>query len=180
MVAPSQDLRFTVGEFDKQAYGFARGMLEGLGLRKGHKIGTWMTGEVEQLVVAYAAGMLGVEVVAIDPRVGFAGVKAVVAAESLRTLFMSPRWGAEDRLGALHAEFAEEIVPAAALNPAIYDTFRSKRFRAFKHIVCTSQEFVEGVVRFKDLPVYGNSEGGGAGRGGAVHVGRDACAVRKH
>ena len=29
------------------------------------------TGEVEQLVVAYAAGLLGIQVVAIDPRVGF-------------------------------------------------------------------------------------------------------------
>ena len=157
MVAPSQDLRFTVGEFDKQAYGFAVGMLEGLGLKKGHKIGTWMTGEVEQLVVAYAAGLLGIQVVAIDPRVSFAGVKAVLASESLRTLIMSPRWGSEDRLGALHDEFAEEILPAAEGNPAIYNIFRSKRFRALKHIVCTSQEFVEGVVRFRDLPVYGNS-----------------------
>ncbi len=158
MVAPAQDLRFTVGEFDKQAYAFARGMLEGLGLKRDSVIATWMTSEVEQLVVAYAAGLLGVRVVAIDPAVGFAGVKAVLAAECVRTLVLSPRFGAEDRLGALHAEFAEEILPAVVGNPGILDLFKSKRFRALKHIVCTSQEFVEGVTRFKDLPVYGNSE----------------------
>lgn len=157
--APTQDIRFTVGEFDKQAYAFAVGMLEGLGLRAGTKVGVWMTGSsVEQLVITYAAAMLGVTVVSIDPAVSFAGVKALIESEGLRTLFVSPRFDGQDRLGALHAEFAEEILPAAHETVGIYNPFMSKRFPHFKHIVCTSQEYVEGVIRFKDLPVYGASE----------------------
>ena len=178
LTAPSQDLRFTTGEFDKQVYAFAVGFLEGLGLRAGDKVGVWMTGaSVEQLVISYAAAMVGVGVVSIDPRVSFAGVKAVIASEQLRTLFLSPRHNAEDRLGALQNEFAHELGPAAQDTIGIYNILASKRFRSLKHIVCTSQDYVEGVLRFKDLPVYGKGENGREGKGGTKATASEASAM---
>jgi hypothetical protein len=156
LVAPAQDLKFTLAALDKQVYGFAVGMLEGLGLKKGHKIAVWMESEVELLVVRYAAGLLGFQVVSCDPAMGFDELLPVLHAERIRTLFMSPRYKGEDRAGELHTVFEEEIRPYGQ-RPG-YHPFTSKRFRDLKHIVCTSSETMEGVVRFRDLPVYGDSE----------------------
>jgi len=155
--APGQDEKFTVAEFDRQAYAYAVGMLEGLGLKAGHKLATWMTNELEHVVVQYAAGLLGLTVVVVDPAVSFDGLLTVLKEEGVRTLFMSPRYAGEDRLGALGTVFEPEIMPNHQ-NTFGVETFDSKRLRMFKHIVCTSKEFKEGVLRFRDLPVYGASE----------------------
>ena len=156
VVAPDQDVKLTLGQYDKQVYGYAVGMLEALSLKKGMSVGTWMTGELEHAVVQWALGMLGVRAVVIDPAVGFEGVRAVVAAERLHALILSPRVGGADRFGALPSEFAPELEPT--MGEYGYNILEGKRFRSLKHIVCTSVENQgSGVVRFKDLVKYGLS-----------------------
>ena len=155
-----EDVRFTVSQFNKQVVAYALGMLEGLGLKKGSRVGLWMTGESEHATLRCAAGLLGVEVVVIDPAVSFAGVRAVIAGECLHALVLSPRHGSEDRHGALRAEFAHELAPIPEGSYG-YSALESKRFRSLKHIVCSSLEHddavgpLQGVIRMADLPVYG-------------------------
>ncbi len=161
-----QDVRLTLTEFNRQVVGYAVGLLEGLGLKRGAKVGLWLGGELEHATLRCAAGLLGVEVVVIDPAVGFAGVRGVIAGEGLHALILSPRHGSEDRRAALRTEFAAEL--AVALEGAEgtygYAPIESKRFRSLKHIVCTSLEHddaqgpLHGVIRMADLPVYGPCE----------------------
>ena len=158
-----EDVRFTVAEMHKQVAAYALGMLEGLGLKKGCKVGLWMGSEWEHATLRCALGLLGVEAVVIDPAVGFAGVRAILESEGLHALVLSPRHGAENRHGALRTEFAPELQVQLSGsqgtngNPPI----QSKRFRSLKHIVCTSLEHddalgpLHGVIRLNDLPVYG-------------------------
>ena len=156
VVAPGQDERFNVSQFDTHVYAYAVGMLEGLGLKRGHRVGIWMTNELESLVIQYAAGLLGIAVVAIDPAVGFQGVLRIVGDEQLRTLIVSPRFGGVDRVPQLVDVFEQEILPVTA-TPG-YENFDSKRFRALKQIVCTSREHTDGITRLRDLPVFGTGE----------------------
>jgi hypothetical protein len=46
-----------------------------------------------------------------------------------------------------------------------YLPYTSKRLRSFKYLVSTGREPVPGVIRFQDLPVYGDGEAVGAARG---------------
>lgn len=163
----STDQKFTVGDFNKQVVGYAVGMLEGLGLKRGCKVGVWMTGELEHVVVRLAAGLLGVEVVVIDPAVGFEGAKGLVASEGLHALILSPRFASQDRHAALRTQFDHELGPNQdGQLTGTHGIFplTSKRFRTLKYLVCTSTEFADeagplyGVVRFANLPVYGPCE----------------------
>jgi hypothetical protein len=87
---------------------------------------------------------------------------SILKEEGARALFMSPRYGGQDRLGEAAAAFEPELGPAAFHGG--YQPIASKRLRALKHIVVATKEQQEnGTVRFLDLPVYGN---GASRRGG--------------
>jgi len=175
--------KFTVSEFNKQVTGYAVGMLESLGLKKGYKVGLWMTGELEHVVLRLAAGLLGVEVVCIDPAVGFEGVKSLIACEGLHALILSPRFAGQDRHGALRKEFHEELASnATGMATGTHGIFplESKRFRSLKYLVCSSTEYADavgtlyGVVRMNNLVTYGPC----AYCVWAVHVARNQLRVR--
>jgi fatty-acyl-CoA synthase len=138
----------------RQVYAYALGLLDGLGLRKGDKVAVWMTDELEHLVVRYAAALVGATAVEIDPRLGMEHVLAILAREECRALFASPRFGGQDRLAELARAFAAELAPAVAEGGAL--PLASKRLRSLKFLVCASAEFAEGVVRLRDLPVFGS------------------------
>ncbi len=55
-------------------YAYAQGFLEGLGLKKNDKIGVWMTNELEHLVIQYAAGLLGITIIELDPSLKYEAV----------------------------------------------------------------------------------------------------------
>jgi acyl-CoA synthetase (AMP-forming)/AMP-acid ligase II len=169
VLAYGQDEKFTVEQFDKQVYGYAVGILEGLGVKKGTKVATWMTSELEHLVIQLAAGLIGAEVVVLDPALNFDAVLKVLGTESVRVLFMSPRVGAENRAAKLHEVFAEEL---DVFNYEWgYEPYNSKRFRSFKYIVQSGSEEVDGVVNLSDLPVYGT---------GGEHDHDDVAAVQSY
>lgn len=156
VAAHGQELKMTVEQFDRQVYAYALGMLEAWDLKKGHKVAVWCINELESVVAQYAAALIGIEVIVIDPSLGFEAVKQLINAESIRGLIMSPRYGGEDRHTALETEFAPEL--EFTHWHAGYAPFTSKRFRSLKFIACTSKEFVDGVMRFNELPVYGARE----------------------
>lgn len=156
VVSDDQDIKFSVKQWDRQVYAYAVGMLESLGLKKGSTIATWMGNELESVVVRYAAGLLGVNVVSVDPSLDWDDVKEIIGKEDVRTLIISPRHGSINRFGQVSEQFAEELKPVTKY--AGYEPFNSKRFRSLKQIVCTSLEFEDGVMRFRDLPIYGNGK----------------------
>ena len=49
VAAPGQDEKFTIAQFDKEVYAFARGFSEGLGVARGTKVAVWMTNELEHV-----------------------------------------------------------------------------------------------------------------------------------
>ena len=142
-----------VSALQRQVYAYALGLLDSLGLRKGSSVAVWMTDELEHLVVRYAAALVGAAVVEIDPRLAAADILAILAREECRALFASPRFGGQDRLAELGRVFAAELAPAVAEGGVL--PLQSKRLRSLKFLVCSSAEFEEGVLRFRDLPVYG-------------------------
>lgn len=156
IAAWGQDVKMTVSQFDRQVYAYAVGMLEAWSLKRGHKIGIWCVNELESAVAQYAAALIGIEAVVIDPAVGFAGVKELINSEQLRALILSPRYGTEERHEALSTEFAAEL--EYAKTSAGYQPINSKTYRSLRYLACTSSEFVDGVMRFNELPVYGGGE----------------------
>lgn len=156
IAAVGQDLKMTVAQFDRQVYAYSLGMLEAWSLKQGHKIGIWCTNEIESAIAQYAAALIGIEAVVIDPGVGFPGVKELINSEGLRALLLSSRHGSEERHEALSTEFDQELAYTAETRG--YSPIASKRFRSLRYLACTSGEFVNGVMRFNELPVYGQSE----------------------
>lgn len=108
-----------------------------------------------QVVIQYACALLGATVVNIDVRASFADVTKVLGEEEVRVLFMSPRVGSESRLAKLATAFQEELEPFT-YKLSGYEPFESKRLRSFKFIVQTGAEPMDGVIRLRDLPVYGD------------------------
>lgn len=100
----------------------------------------------------------------VDPALDFAAVKQILAAEDVRILILSSRYGAEARGEKLASEFAAELAPFTGGKRYGYAPLQSKTFRSLKYIVQTSNEPVEGVVRLVDVPVFGEGESWRRGR----------------
>jgi hypothetical protein len=136
-----------------------------------------MGSDVEQLVTLYAASLLGVTAVTIAPSVSWEGVEKILVDEGIKALVLAPRNGGEDRFAALPKVFEAELEPVTR-TPG-YRPFASKRFRSLKYVVCTSNEFADGILRFKDIPVYGESAPRERGvlclRGGGVEANHRRC-----
>jgi acyl-CoA synthetase (AMP-forming)/AMP-acid ligase II len=113
-----------------------------------------MSDEVEHLVVRYAAALIGVTVVEVDPSISSESLLAILKNEECRVLFASPRYAGQNRLEELGKVFATELSPA--LKEGSNLPIQSKRLRNLKFLVCSSVEFEDGILRFCDLPVFGN------------------------
>ena len=169
VVAGAQDEKMNHGQFDKQVYAYAVGLIDALGVQPGSKVALWMNNDLESAVLQYAVTLVGAVAVLVDVRCDFDAVLKVVGEEGVRVLIMAPRHGLENRAAKLHDVFADEL--AWAKQEAGYEPLHSKRFRSLKFIVSTGGEAVDGVVRLKDVPVYGTGEGArtrGRGNGGSV------------
>ena len=157
VLAVGQDVKLSFSGLDRLATGYALGMLDVLGLKAGSKLGLWLGNELENGLLQFSAGLLGVTVVLIDPALDYAGVLKVVEAEQLRALMMAPRHAGDHRLGRVAGPgaFDVELAPFKTSFTG-YVPFTAKRFREFKWLVQTGVEPVDGVVRLRDIPVMGN------------------------
>lgn len=156
LAAPGQDEKFTHAGLDKHVYAYAVGLVDALGVTAGSKVAVWMGNEVESLALQYAVAMVGATAVAIDAGVGMQDVLRIVGEEGVRVLVLAPRHGSEDRAAKLREAFAPELDYFNFESGT--EPLRSKRFRALKFLVTTGGEAPDGVVRLRDIPVYGNSE----------------------
>src|SRR5262249_29586367 len=145
-----------------QVYAYAVGLVDALGVKPGSKVALWMSNDLESAVLQYAVTLVGGVAVVLDARCDFDAVLHVLGAGGGRVLIMAPRRRAEDRAAKLHWVFAEELEWAKLEHG--YEPLHSKRFRDLKFIVSMGAEPVDGVVRLRDVPVYGTSE---CSRGGA-------------
>lgn len=155
LAAPGQDEKFSHVGLDRHVYAYAVGLIDALGVKKGSKVGLWLGNEVESLVLQYAAALIGAQAVTIDPAASWDAVLRTVAEEGLRVLVVPARAGAENRGAKLAEAFAEELDYFKF--EAGTEPLRSKRFRALKWLVSTGSDAPDGVVRLRDVPVYGNS-----------------------
>jgi acyl-coenzyme A synthetase/AMP-(fatty) acid ligase len=159
VIALGQDEKMTHGGFDKQVYAYALGLADALGVTKGSRVALWTgAGELETVVLQYALALVGATAIMLDQALGLDAVLRVLREESVRVLVASPRFGAEDRSAQLAEAFAPELLPAVVEGGT--EPLRSKRFRDLKFLVTTGGDAPDGVVRLKDVPVYGVGEGG--------------------
>jgi acyl-CoA synthetase (AMP-forming)/AMP-acid ligase II len=157
VIALGQDEKMTHGGFDKQVYAYALGLVDALGVTKGSRVALWTSaGELETVVLQYALALVGATAIVLDQALGLDAVLRVLREESVRVLVASPRFGAEDRNAKLAEAFAEELLPAVVEGGT--EPLRSKRFRELKFLVTTGGDAPDGVVRLKDIPVYGVGE----------------------
>ena len=153
IVAAGQEEKMNHAQFDKQVYAYAVGLIDALGVTPGSKVALWMSNDLESAVLQYAAALVGAVSVVIDVRCDFPAVLSVLEKEGVRVLVMAPRHGADNRAARLHEQFPEELAWSKLEHG--YEPLQSKRFRSLKFIVSTGGEAVDGVVRLKDIPVYG-------------------------
>lgn len=152
-LAVQQNEKFNISKFDAHVYAYAKGLLDGFGVKKGTKIALWMTDELENVVMQYACALAGATAVVIDPTLDVNAVQSIVADEEVRLLWVSPRYGQQVRHTQIKEAFAQELEEYEY--EWGYFPINSKRFRSLKFIVSTGTESTEGIVRMKDTPVYG-------------------------
>ena len=155
LAAPGQDEKFTHVGFDRHVYAYAVGLIDALGVKKGSKIALWLGNDVENVVLQYAAALIGAQVIAIDPAASWDTVLKIVGEEGVRILVAPGRHGSENRTAKLAEAFAEELDYFKFESGT--EPLRSKRFRELKFLVTTAGDAPDGVVRLRDVPVYGNS-----------------------
>jgi acyl-CoA synthetase (AMP-forming)/AMP-acid ligase II len=170
----------------RHIYAYAKGFLEGLGVRKGTTVAVWMGDEAEsvswapapfaatppplpmphpnppprfpQFVVQSACAVLGAHVAVVDPAAPVSALLPVLASHEVRALFISPRVGGESRTEALSAALEPEFEPFARSAVWGYAPLVSKRLRSLKFVVHSGFDAVDGMVRLSDLPVHGAGE----------------------
>jgi len=174
LAAPGQDEKFTHEGLDRHVYGYAVGLIDTLGIKAGSRVGIWLGSEVESLVLQYAVALAGATAVPIDPEASWEAVLQAVGAQQLRVLVVPGRHGAENRTARLAEAFAEEL--DAAKFSGGTEPLKSKRFRELRWLITTASEAPAGVVRLRDVPVYGNGACARA-RAGARQRGRGAVAA---
>ena len=156
LTAPAQDEKFTHGGLDRHVYAYAVGLIDVLGVKAGYKVALWLGNDVESIVLQYACALVGATAVTLDPALPWEAVLRTVGEQGVHALVVPGRVGAESRTQQLTEHFAPELAYFATQSGT--EPLRSKRFRSLKYLVSTAGEVPAGVLRMRDVPVYGNSE----------------------
>jgi hypothetical protein len=111
-----------------------------------------------QLVIQFASALAGATVIVVDPLAEVSALVSIVAAENAKALFFSPRFNGDARVSKIQEAFREELEPFTCGARVGYEPIASKRLLSLRWIVQTGFDPIEGIVRLKDLPVYGEGK----------------------
>jgi hypothetical protein len=111
-----------------------------------------------QLVIQFASALAGATVIVVDPLAEVSALVSIVAAENAKALFFSPRFNGDARVAKSRKRFGRNLSLSLVGRGVGYEPIASKRLLSLRWIVQTGFDPIEGIVRLKDLPVYGEGK----------------------
>ena len=144
-----QGIRWTWAEFAAEVDALAAG-LQGLGLRKGDRLGIWSPNRSEWVVTQFATARIGVILVNINPAyrlfeleyaLELSGCRAIVSAERLKT-----------------SQYLEMLRSAAPeLDTCAPGALRSQRLPDLEFVIRLGSESTPGMLNYGDLLARGRA-----------------------
>src|SRR4030042_871250 len=140
--------RMTYGEMGRRVADFAKGLLR-LGIKKGDKVGIWLSNRPEWAIAEFAVAQVGAVMVPLSTRFRAFDIEDILKQSDSTTLLM-----ADFFLKNNYLEVINEICPE--LRSAKPGELNSKRLPSLRNIICLSQKQYPGMFKFQDLMNGGN------------------------
>jgi fatty-acyl-CoA synthase len=151
LVVPSQSLRFTFAELDREVERVARGMLA-CGLAPGERIGIWAPNCAEWLLTLFAAARAGLVLVNINPAYRRTELEFALRLVGCRALVFAPRFKSSD-----YAAMLQSLIPE--LSSAVPGRLQCAAFPELRLLVQLGAGPLCGTLSFDGLIAAGHDVG---------------------
>jgi fatty-acyl-CoA synthase len=140
--------RITYSEMGRRVADFAKGLLK-LGIKKGDKVGIWLSNRPEWAIAEFAVARVGAIMVPLSTRFRAFDVEYILKQSDSTTLVMTDFFLKNNYL-----EVIQEICPE--LGSAQPGELKSKRLPLLRNIICLSEKQYPGMFKFQDLMKEGS------------------------
>ncbi|MGC1522266.1 MAG: AMP-binding protein [Steroidobacteraceae bacterium] len=148
LVAPSQSMRLTFAQFDREVERVARGFIA-CGLRPGERIGIWAPNCVEWLLTMFGAARAGLILVNVNPAYRTSELEYVLRVVGCRALVFAPRFKSSD-----YAAMIDALIPELA--GAEPGRLQCAAFPELRLAVRLGAERAPGTLSFEELLASGH------------------------
>jgi len=148
LVVPSQSIRWTYAEFDREVERTARGMVA-CGLEPGERIGIWAPNCAEWVLTLFGAARAGLILVNINPAYRGAELEFALRKVGCRALVFAPRFKSSD-----YAAMLQSLMPEIA--DAAPGRLASAALPELRLLVQLGGESRGGMLSFDELLARGN------------------------
>lgn len=140
--------RITYGEMGRRVANFTKGLLK-LGIKKGDKVGIWLSNRPEWAIAEFAVAKVGAVMVPLSTRFRAFDVEYILKQSDSTTLIMTDFFLKNNYL-----EVIQEICPE--LRSTKPGELKSKRLPLLRNIVSLSEKQYPGMFKFQDLMKEGS------------------------
>ena len=148
LVVRHQGIRWSYSELKKQVDALAAGLIA-LGLQPGDRLGIWSPNNAEWVVTQFAAAKAGLILVNINPAYRLFELEYALNKVGCRALITAPSFKSSDYVRLLR-ELAPELEVACGTD------LNAARLPSLRTIICLSDETIQGMLRFQDVPSLAN------------------------
>jgi fatty-acyl-CoA synthase len=150
LIVPSQALRFTFAELDREVERVARGLVA-QGLKPGERIGIWAANCAEWILTLFGAARAGLILVNINPAYRSSELDYALRLVGCRALVFAPRFKSSDYAGMLNS-----LIPE--LRRAAPGQLQSAAFPDLRVLVQLGPDPLPGTLSFDELKNSGRRE----------------------
>ena len=143
LIMRHQDIRMSYSELNAAVDQLAAGLMT-LGLEVGDRIGIWAPNRVEWVLTQFATAKLGLILVNINPAYRIAELEYALNQVECRAIVIADQFKSSDYVAMLN-EIAPEL---GRSEPGDLD---AARLPHLKHVICTADKPVPGMLRFADI-----------------------------
>lgn len=135
--------RVTYGEMDRRVADFAKGLLK-LGLKKGDKVGIWLSNRPEWTITEFAVAKVGAVMVPLSTRFRAFDLEYILKQSDSTTLIMMDFF-----LKNNYVQVIQEICPE--LRVSAPGDLKSERLPLLKNVICLSAQKYPGMFSFDEV-----------------------------
>jgi fatty-acyl-CoA synthase len=135
--------RITYHEMGRRVTDFAKGLLK-LGVKKGDKIGIWLSNRPEWAIAEFAVAKVGAVMVPLSTRFRAFDIEYILKQSDSTTLIMTDFFLKNNYL-----EVIDEICPE--LRSAKPGELKSKKLPLLRNVICLTEKQYPGMFKFQDL-----------------------------
>ena len=135
--------RITYREMDRRVADFSKGLLT-LGIKKGDKVGIWLSNRPEWAIAEFAVAKIGAVIVPLSTRFRAFDIEYILKQSDSTTLIMTDFF-----LKSNYLEVIKEICPE--LRSAKPGELNSKRLPSLINVICLSKKEHPGMFSFQEI-----------------------------